>query len=129
MTESGAAAKPASAPAVSDVRPTRPDEEAFKTASAAADKELARISEQLKAAREKLSQAQGKGPSGDKMKQFRAELDEVRASQARIKSSKSKVLEESRALEESINRRVADLRDKQKRLPFKSTKEIDDRIA
>lgn len=78
--------------------------------------------------RSKIDGSDGKGGS-PKTQELRKKLDEIKEKQASIKGSKAKVFEQVRALEDSIKKKIADSQASKKKLPYKSSGEIDAKIA
>lgn len=114
-------------PESTSTKPVKPDEEEFKTELAKAEAELKKVNDKLNAVKAKLDSSDAKG--SPKTQELRKELDAIKEKQAGIKGSKAKVFEQVRALEESIKKKIADQQTQKKKLPYKSTAEIDAKIS
>lgn len=76
----------------------------------------------------------GAGPSKDsppgiRRTQLRAELDELRNKQAGNKGTRGKVLDELKALQDGIGKKIKDLQAAKSKVPYKSVADVDSRIA
>lgn len=60
--------------------------------------------------------------------QLRAELDELRSQQAGSKGTRGKTLDDLRALQEGISKKIKDLQQSKSKAPYKSTADVDSRI-
>ncbi|CCG82146.1 Putative uncharacterized protein [Taphrina deformans PYCC 5710] len=113
---------------VTSTRPQKPDEDEFKKNLSKAEAELKTVNDNLNKVRAKIDGSDGKGGS-PKTQELKKQLDSIKEKQASIKGSKAKVFEQVRSLEESIKRKIADSQASKKKLPYKSSAEIDSKIA
>ena len=68
-------------------------------------------------------------PAGKRRAELRAELEQLRSQQAGHKGTRGKVFDEIKALQDDVGRRVKTLQDAKAKAPFKSTQELDARVA
>lgn len=102
---------------------------------AAYDKEQERIKAEIEvlqakanAIREKISSAKGDF-SNDKKSQIRSELEEIRSQQSDSKLNRGKVIEQLKALQEGIQKKIKDLNASRSKAKYKSVEEIDAHIS
>ncbi|EPQ29594.1 uncharacterized protein PFL1_02813 [Pseudozyma flocculosa PF-1] len=96
----------------------------------AISKQIEKVQKELNQVRSLLS---GAGPSkdspaGQRRAQLRSELDELRNKQAGNKGSRGKVLDDLRALQDGIAKKVKDLQAAKSKAPYKTVEDVDDRI-
>lgn len=100
--------------------------------------ELDKLSKSIDAVQKELNQVRsllsGAGPSKDspagiRRSQLRAELDTLRNQQAGSKGARGKTLEDLRTLQDSIGKKIKDLQHAKSKTPYKSTPDVDSRIA
>ncbi|EPS25338.1 hypothetical protein POX_c03737 [Penicillium oxalicum] len=122
----------ASAPAEPRVKPTKPDEEAYKANLAQAEKEHAAAQEKLNQIKAKLDTAKPNNhdsPVVKKQQELRAELSSIRQKQSGFKSSRSSTLEKMNALEATLKARIAEQNNSRGKMQFKNVDEIDREVA
>ncbi|KAJ5450548.1 uncharacterized protein N7458_006997 [Penicillium daleae] len=122
----------APAPAEPRVKPTKPDEEAYKASLAQAEKEHTAAQEKLNQIKAKLDNAKPNNqdsPVAKKQQELRAELSSIRQKQSGFKSSRSSTLEKINALESTLKARIAEQNNSRGKMPFKNVEEIDREIA
>lgn len=86
------------------------------------------MNDNLDKIRAKIEGSDGKGGSS-RTQELRKQLDGIKEKQASIKGSKAKVFEQVRALEDSIKKKISESQASKKKLPYKSSAEIDSKIA
>lgn len=100
--------------------------------------ELDKLAKSIDAVQKELNQVRsllsGAGPSKDspagiRRAQLRSELDQLRNQQAGSKGARGKTLEDLRTLQESISKKIKDLQHAKSKTPYKSTADVDSRIA
>ncbi|KAJ5274684.1 hypothetical protein N7505_003229 [Penicillium chrysogenum] len=114
------------------VKPTKPDEAAYKASLAEAEKEHAAAQEKLNQIKAKLDNAKPNNqdsPTVKKQQELRAELSAIRQKQSGFKSSRSSTQEKINALDANLKARIAEQNNSRGRLSFKSVEEIDNQIA
>ncbi|KAJ5551694.1 hypothetical protein N7535_000362 [Penicillium sp. DV-2018c] len=114
------------------VKPTKPDEAAYKASLAEAEKAHAAVQEKLNQIKEKLDNAKPNNqdsPIVKKQQELRAELSSIRQKQSGFKSSRSSVQEKINSLDANLKTRIAELNNSRGRLSFKSIEEVDKEIA
>lgn len=120
------------APAEPKVRPTKPDEEAYKASLAQAEKEHTAAQEKLNQIKAKLDVAKpnnSDSPTAKKQQELRAELSTIRQKQSGFKSSRSSTQEKINALESTLKARIAEQNASRGKMSFKNVEEIDKEIA
>ncbi|KAJ7771370.1 hypothetical protein DFH07DRAFT_714082, partial [Mycena maculata] len=78
--------------------------------------------------RDKISLATKSGPSNDRRNALRAELDSIRGQQANNKTSRSKVQDQVKALNDGIQKKIKDLQAARSKTTFKTVAEVDAHI-
>ncbi|KAJ5490937.1 hypothetical protein N7539_002504 [Penicillium diatomitis] len=120
------------APTEARVKPTKPDEEAYKASLAQAEKEHTAAQEKLNAIKAKLDTAKPNNqdsPVVKKQQALRAELSSIRQKQSGFKSSRSSTLEKMNALEATLKARIAEQNNARGKMQFKNVEEIDREVA
>ncbi|KAA8651706.1 hypothetical protein EYZ11_000083 [Aspergillus tanneri] len=116
----------------SKVKPTKPNEEAFKVELAQAEKEHAAVQEKLTQIKAKIEAAKPNNqdsPSAKRQQELRAELSSIRQKQQGFKSSRSSTQEKINALDATLKARIAEQNNSRTRMSFKNVEEIDREIA
>ncbi|KAJ5294931.1 hypothetical protein N7508_009752 [Penicillium antarcticum] len=114
------------------VKPTKPDEAAYKASLAEAEKEHTAAQEKLNQIKAKLDNAQPSNkdsPTAKKQQELRAQLSSIRQKQSGFKSSRSSTQEKINSLDSNLKARIAEQNNSRGRLSFKSVDEIDREIA
>ncbi|KAG0158618.1 hypothetical protein PDIDSM_6133 [Penicillium digitatum] len=114
------------------VKPTKPDEAAYKTSLAEAEKEHTAAQEKLNQIKAKLDSAKPNNqdsPTVKRQQELRAELSSIRQKQSGFKSSRSSIQEKINALDANLKARITEQNNSRGRLSFKSVEEIDKEIA
>ncbi|KAJ5725430.1 uncharacterized protein N7483_006787 [Penicillium malachiteum] len=114
------------------VKPTRPDEEAYKASLAQAEKEHTAAQEKLNEIKAKLDNAKPNNqdsPVVKKQQELRAELSSIRQKQSGFKSSRTSIQEKINALESTLKARIAEQNNSRGKMSFKNVEEIDREIA
>ncbi|KAI9794474.1 MAG: hypothetical protein M1833_000387 [Piccolia ochrophora] len=114
-------------------KPERPDDEAFKTNVAKAEKDHAASMERLNAVKAKLDLAKppSKGspsPVQQRQQELRAELSSIRQQQQGLKSSKGNLQEKIRQLDANLKSCIAEHKNARGKIPYKSVEEVDREI-
>ncbi|KAJ5682633.1 hypothetical protein N7462_005798 [Penicillium macrosclerotiorum] len=114
------------------VKPTKPDEEAYKASLAQAEEEHTAAQKKLNEIKAKLDNAKPSNedsPIVQKQKELRAELSAIRAKQSGFKSSRSSTQEKINALDATLKSRIAEQNNSRGKMSFKNVEEIDREIA
>ncbi|ODM18682.1 hypothetical protein SI65_05299 [Aspergillus cristatus] len=126
-----AAANPA--PAVDQkVKPPKPDEEAFKSSLAAAEKEHSAVQEKLNQIKAKIETAKPHNqdsPTAKRQQELQSELSSIRQKQQGFKASRSSTQEKINALDSTLKARLAEQNNSRSRMSFKNVEDIDREIA
>ncbi|KAL2220688.1 hypothetical protein M432DRAFT_543228 [Thermoascus aurantiacus ATCC 26904] len=128
-----AGTQPAAQPAPEKkLKPTKPDEEAFKAELAKAEKEHAAIQEKLNQVKAKIESAKPNNqdsPAAKRQQELRAQLSAIRQKQQSFKASRTSTQEKINALDATLKARVAEQNNSKARMAFRSVEEIDREIA
>ncbi|KAJ5711254.1 hypothetical protein N7488_005410 [Penicillium malachiteum] len=114
------------------VKPTKPDEEAYKASLAQAEKEHTAAQEKLNEIKAKLDNAKPNNQDSSvakKQQELRAELSSIRQKQSGFKSSRTSIQEKINALESTLKARIAEQNNSRGKMSFKNVEEIDREIA
>ncbi|KAJ5901803.1 hypothetical protein N7495_002331 [Penicillium taxi] len=114
------------------VKPTKPDEEAYKASLAQAEKEHTAAQEKLNQIKAKLDGAKpnnSDSPEAKKQQELRAELSSIRQKQQGFKTSRSSTQEKINALDSTLKARIAEQNNSRGKMSFKNVEEIDREIA
>ncbi|KAK6331364.1 hypothetical protein TWF730_004446 [Orbilia blumenaviensis] len=116
------------------VKPEKPDEAKYQTELAQLQKEHEAMMKKLNEVKAKLDLSKPAGANGaqnpaqQRQSALRKELGEIRATQSTKKSSRQNLLDRQKALNESINNKIAAQRTARAKINFKSPEEIDTEI-
>ncbi|KAF9055283.1 hypothetical protein BDZ89DRAFT_975662 [Hymenopellis radicata] len=106
---------------------SKPDKKAYDAEQERIKNEIDALQAKLNAVRDKISLATK--PSGNERRlQLRAELDGLRGQQTSNKASRGKILDQVKALQETIQKKIKDIQAAQSKIPFKTVAEVDARI-
>jgi len=78
--------------------------------------------------REKINLATKPGGNNDKRNALRTELDGIRDQQSTSKTSRTKVFEQLKTIQDGVQKKVKDLNAARAKAPFRTVDEVDDRI-
>ncbi|KAB5595596.1 Patatin-like phospholipase domain containing protein [Ceratobasidium theobromae] len=106
----------------------RPDQLAFNAQQEVLKKEIDGLQSQLSAVKEKIASLGKGGPANERRNELKAELDTLRGQQAGQKSSRSKIMEELKGLQEENQKKIKDLQASKSKLPFKTVQDVDNQI-
>ncbi|KAJ7068281.1 hypothetical protein C8F01DRAFT_601853 [Mycena amicta] len=119
---------PAEKKDTSDVQAGKPDKKVFDAEQDRLKADIDALQAKLSAVRDKIGLATKSGPGNDRRKALLAELDSIRGQQSQTKSSRSKVLDQVKTINDSIAKRIKDLQASKSKIPFKSVAEVDAHI-
>ncbi|KAF3917564.1 hypothetical protein AA313_de0202770 [Arthrobotrys entomopaga] len=117
------------------VKPEKPDEAQFQAELSKLQKEHEGLMKQLNEVKGKLDLSKPAGANGpqtpaqQKQAALRKELGEIRATQSTKKSSRQTLLDRQKAINDSINNKIANQRAARAKVPFKSVEEIEQAVA
>ncbi|KAF5389104.1 hypothetical protein D9757_004907 [Collybiopsis confluens] len=103
----------------------KPDKKAYEAEQERLKGEIDAIQVKLTAAKDKISIATKGGAGNERRNALRAELDEIRGKQSNSKASRGKILDQVKAHNESINKKIEDLKAAKSKISFKSVAELD----
>ncbi|KAI8973512.1 hypothetical protein BDF20DRAFT_882784 [Mycotypha africana] len=106
----------------------KPNEEEFKKQLANVNANIEKIQKQFDAVRDQIAKLP-KNNDNTRREQIKAELNEIRDKQAELKKTRKAVFDQLDALNDSIRKKVGSIRGFQSKIPFKTTAEVDARIA
>jgi uncharacterized coiled-coil DUF342 family protein len=123
-------AEPKGTDSTESTRPTKPDEAKYKIDLAEAEKKHAAAQKKFQDIRAKIDGTRpGKGGSGnDRYKELLDELKEIRAKQAEGKSARGAQQDKLSTAQDQEKKILAQLKDAQTRIGYKSADEIDRKI-
>ncbi|KAG2224460.1 hypothetical protein INT45_010526 [Circinella minor] len=105
----------------------KPNEEAHKKALEELNTRIDKLKKQQDAVKEKINKLPGKSDN-TRRDELRAQLSDLRDKQAEIKKGKQAVYEQLDALNDSIRKKVNNIKSFQAKVPYKTTAEVDARI-
>ncbi|EPS45524.1 hypothetical protein H072_462 [Dactylellina haptotyla CBS 200.50] len=117
------------------VKPEKPDEAVFQTELSKLQKEHEGMMKKLNDVKAKLDLSKPAGSNGpqtpaqQRQAALRKELGEIRATQSTKKTSKQNLLDRQKALNDSINNKIAAQRAARAKVPFKSVEDIEQEIS
>ncbi|KAF8165339.1 hypothetical protein B0H34DRAFT_762478 [Crassisporium funariophilum] len=106
----------------------KPDKKAYDDEQNKLKSEIDTLQAKLSSVRDKISLATQSGPGNDRRNALRAELDGIRAQQSTNKNSRGKTLDQIKAIQEGIQRKIKDLQAAKSKTPFKSVADVDAHI-
>ncbi|KAF8913906.1 hypothetical protein CPB84DRAFT_1699240 [Gymnopilus junonius] len=107
----------------------RPDKKAHDAEQAKIKSEIDTLQARLSVVRDKIALAtKSGGPGNDRRAALRAELDGIRDQQSTNKNSRGKQMDQIKALQEGIQKKIKDLQAAKSKIPFKNVGEVDAHI-
>ncbi|KAG6332304.1 hypothetical protein ID866_6788 [Astraeus odoratus] len=122
---SRASAEPERVPASTSAKP---DKAAFEAEKARIQSEIEALQTKLNAVREKLSQGSKPDAGKDRRAALIAELDTIRGQQSSSKTSRGKILDQVKTLQDKIQKQVKDLQAARAKTSFRTVAEVDAHI-
>ena len=117
--------------ATASTRPERPDEEAYKSELAKAEKELKTSEDRMKSIKGKLDMARPNNkdsPTSQRQQELRTELQSIRTQQQSSKSGRTQTMDKIKRLDENLKSRIAEQKTARSRVAFKSVDEVQNEI-
>ncbi|KAJ8509335.1 hypothetical protein ONZ45_g8484 [Pleurotus djamor] len=105
----------------------KPDKKIYDAEQDRIKAEIEVLNVKLSALREKIGLT-SKGAGNERRNALRAELDEIRSKQAGNKSSRTEVLNQVKALDEQVQKKIKDLNAQKAKVPFKTVADVDAHI-
>ncbi|KAI9498919.1 hypothetical protein BDB00DRAFT_754224 [Zychaea mexicana] len=105
----------------------KPNEEEHKKALEELNARIDKLKKQQDAVKEKINKLPGKSDN-TRRDELRAQLADLRDKQAEIKKGKQAVFEQLDALNDSIRKKVNNIKSFQAKVPYKTIAEVDERI-
>ncbi|KAK0206583.1 hypothetical protein DFS33DRAFT_1315600 [Desarmillaria ectypa] len=106
----------------------KPDKKAYEAEQDRIKGEIDALQVKLSAVRDKISLTTKGGTGNERRNQLRAELDGIRSQQSSNKASRGKILDQLKAHQDNIQKKIKDLQAAQSKIPFKNVGEVDARI-
>ncbi|KAG5724339.1 hypothetical protein E4T56_gene16034 [Termitomyces sp. T112] len=107
----------------------KPDKKAYDAEQERLKKEIDALQVKLSAVKDKISLAtKSGGPGNDRRAALRAELDAIRGQQSNNKLSRGKVLDQIKAFQDGIQKKIKDLQAAKGKVFFKNVAEVDAHI-
>ncbi|KAK0453668.1 hypothetical protein EV421DRAFT_1765711 [Armillaria borealis] len=106
----------------------KPDKKAYEAEQDRIKGEIDALQVKLSAVRDKISLTTKGGAGNERRNQLRTELDGIRSQQSSNKASRGKILDQLKAYQDNIQKKIKDLQASQSKIPFKNVGEVDARI-
>ncbi|KAL0950022.1 hypothetical protein HGRIS_010030 [Hohenbuehelia grisea] len=107
----------------------RPDKKVYDAEQERIKKDIDALNVKLSAVRDKISLATSKsGPGNERRSALHAELDTLRGQQAGNKTSRAKIFEQVKTIQDGIQKKIKDLQASKTKTPFKTAAEVDAHI-
>ncbi|KAJ3785472.1 hypothetical protein GGU10DRAFT_387452 [Lentinula aff. detonsa] len=106
----------------------KPDKKVYEAEQERLKSSIDALQVKLSAAKDKISLANKGGAGNERRNALKAELDQSRGEQSNNKTSRGKVLDQIKAYDESIKKKIKDLQAAKGKISFKSTAELDAHI-
>ncbi|WWC93000.1 uncharacterized protein L201_007964 [Kwoniella dendrophila CBS 6074] len=107
---------------------SKPDQSKYNAEQEDLNKQIAEVKSKLDAIRSRISLTQAP-TTGDRRSEIKSELDSLRTEQSKFKTDRNKLFDELKRLQESVQKKIKDVQGQKGKLVYRSTDEIDDRIA
>ncbi|CAO3641211.1 unnamed protein product [Cunninghamella blakesleeana] len=105
----------------------KPDDTAFKKELEALNERIEKLKKEQDAVKEKINKLPAK-PDNSRRETIKTELAELREKQASLKQGRQNVYQQLDAINDSIKKKVSQVKSFQQKVPYKSISEVDDRI-
>ncbi|GAA5860125.1 hypothetical protein JCM1840_002780 [Sporobolomyces johnsonii] len=107
----------------------RPDKAAYDAEQDDLRRQIDALQAKSNDIKNKIAASSNKGsPHHERKLALRKELDALRAEQAGLKGGRAKTLEQVKALQENLNKKIKDLQAAKAKAPFKTVQEVEDQI-
>jgi len=106
----------------------KPDRAAYDAEQQRIKAEIDLLQEKLTDVKDKISLATKGGSGNEKRNALRAQLDDLRSQQSGNKSSRSKIFDQMKALQEGIQKKVKDLQASRDKVRFRTVEDVDTHI-
>ncbi|KAF7332215.1 hypothetical protein MKEN_00102500 [Mycena kentingensis (nom. inval.)] len=103
----------------------KPDKKIFDAEQEKLKADIDALQAKLSTVRDKIGLATGKPGSNDRRATLRAELDSIRGQQSGFRTSRGKILDQVKAINDNIAKKVKDLQASKSKIPFKTVAEVD----
>ncbi|TFK43524.1 hypothetical protein BDQ12DRAFT_675119 [Crucibulum laeve] len=106
----------------------KPDKKAYDVEQEKVKADIDALQAKLNVVRDKISLATKGGSGNDRRSTLRAELDGLRDKQSTIKSSRGKIQDQVKALQDGIQKKIKDMQASKSKIPYKTVAEVDSHI-
>ncbi|GAA5920936.1 hypothetical protein JCM1841_003631 [Sporobolomyces salmonicolor] len=107
----------------------RPDKASYDTEQDDLRRQIDALQAKSNDIKNKIAASSNKGsPHHERKLALRKELDALRAEQAGLKGGRAKTLEQVKALQENLNKKIKDLQAAKAKAPFKTVQDVEDQI-
>ncbi|QRV72770.1 hypothetical protein RhiJN_00784 [Ceratobasidium sp. AG-Ba] len=106
----------------------RPDQAAFNAQQDVLKKEIDALKAKLDGVKEKIGSTGKNGPHSERKAELKAEMDRLRSQQSGNKSSRNKVFEDLKALQDGVQKKIKDLQAAKAKVPYKTVEDLDAQI-
>ncbi|QRV87639.1 hypothetical protein RhiJN_15657 [Ceratobasidium sp. AG-Ba] len=106
----------------------RPDQAAFNAQQDALKKEIDALKAKLDGVKEKIGSTGKNGPHSERKAELKAEMDTLRSQQSGNKSSRNKIFEDLKALQDGVQKKIKDLQAAKAKVPYKTVEDLDAQI-
>ncbi|KAG6821273.1 hypothetical protein H0H93_002383 [Arthromyces matolae] len=107
----------------------KPDKKIYDAEQEKLKKEIDALQTRLSSVKEKISLAtKSGGPGSDRRTALRAELESIRGQQSTNKSSRGKILDQIKTIQDGVQKKIKDLQAAKGKIPFKNVAEVDAHI-
>ncbi|KAK0486993.1 hypothetical protein EDD18DRAFT_1192765 [Armillaria luteobubalina] len=106
----------------------KPDKKVYEAEQDRIKGEIDALQAKLSTVRDKISLTTKGGAGNERRNQLRSELDGIRSQQSSNKASRGKILDQLKAYQDGIQKKIKDLQAAQSKIPFKNVGEVDARI-
>ncbi|KAG7449185.1 uncharacterized protein BT62DRAFT_668294 [Guyanagaster necrorhizus] len=106
----------------------KPDKKAYEADQGRIKGEIGALQANLSALRDKISLTTKGGTGNERRNHLRTELDDIRSQQSSNKASRRKILDQLKAYQDNVQKKIKDLQAAQSKILFKNVGEVDARI-
>ncbi|KAF8076396.1 hypothetical protein FPV67DRAFT_1573622 [Lyophyllum atratum] len=103
----------------------KPDKKVYDAEQETIKRDIDALQVKLSAVRDKISLATKSGPGNDRRAALRTELDGIRGQQSNNKMSRGKAIDQVKALQDGIQKKVKDLQAARAKAQFKTVADVD----
>lgn len=120
--------KGADASAVKTKKVNRPDKDVFNADLKSLEADLKAKEKAVQEARKAVGSLSGKGPVNEERESLKKELDQLKQKQAQLKTSRNKITDEIKQIDERLKKKLKELQASKSKVSFKSAEELDNHV-